>query len=71
MPGNDVKRTVLSLIGEEFALEFVNDCPLFLCVFVPSNRSLEVSWVGKAIGSDGAQIRNHEMTLIDFAQISS
>lgn len=70
MPSNNVEWWVLDLILEELPLELVNDSPIFCFVFIPSNRGFEVSWICETIWSNWSKIRNHEMSLIKFTNVS-
>ena len=40
-------------------------------VVVARNRYLEVSWVGKAVGSDGTQLGELEMALVEFEDVAA
>lgn len=64
MPSDYVERRMMSLKFKELALELVDDSPLFIFVFIPSDWDFEVSWVCKTISSNGSKIRNHEMSLV-------
>lgn len=46
LPGYYVEWRVMLLVSEELALELVHYSPLFVFVFIPSDRHLKVSPVG-------------------------
>lgn len=65
-PGNDVEWRVILSVFEEFSLEFVDNCPFFSRVFIPSCWSLELPWVCKSVCANWPQVWNDKMSLIYF-----
>ena len=71
MPGNNVKGRMIILDREKLSLEFIDDCPLILGIFIPCNRSLKVSRICQPVGSNRAKIRNHEVAFEDLSDVSA
>jgi hypothetical protein len=55
---------------KELALEFIDHCPIFTGVLVPSNWYFKISRVSHAVRSNRAKIRDNEMSLKDLTNIS-
>lgn len=72
VPGDDVEGGVRLFGGEEVACEFAQDGPRGGCILLEvCDRDLEVAGVGQAIRSDGTEIREREVALVQLEDVAA
>lgn len=71
VPGDNVEGAVVLARGEQGVVEFAVQLVLFLAVVEISHRCLEVSGIGEAVGSNGAQLGKLVVALVELADVAS
>lgn len=66
MPGDDIERRVGLLAHEELATQLVNDLPRLFLNLVLGYGMQEVTGVGEAVRTQGAELRELEIGAPDF-----
>lgn len=66
VPGHHIEWRVILFINTLNTTKLGNYMPLLVRVFIPSDWSLEVTLIGKAIWSDWAKVWDRKVALINF-----
>ena len=71
VPGDNIKKRMIHFSREKFSNVLVDYGELFILIFIPGSRDLEVSWICASICSNRSKIWDYKMTFINFYKPTS